>query len=75
MADLSSGWNYVDVVLHLGDRILASTQDPGESQGLASSLAFLASVQNQEAMFTHFAETLLTILLKQRKLNEFGKMT
>ena len=74
VGDLSSGWNYVEVVLHLGDGVLALTPHTEESHSLAGGLAFLASVQNQEEMFVHFAETLLVNLLKQKKINEFGKI-
>lgn len=74
VGDLASKWNYVEVVLHLGDRVLALTPDTEESHSLAGGLAFLASVQDQEMMFLHFAETLLIILLKQNKVNEFGKI-
>ena len=74
VGDLSSEWNYVEVVLHLGDRVLALTPHTEESHSLSGGLAFLASVQNQETMFVHFAETLLITLLKQNKINEFGKI-
>ena len=73
VGDLGSEWNYVEVVLHLGDKVLALTPHTEESFSLSGGLAFLASVQNQEAMFVHFAETLLMTLLKENKINEFGK--
>ena len=73
VGDLGSEWNYVEVVLHLGDKVLALTPHTEESFSLSGGLAFLASVQNQETMFVHFAETLLMTLLKENKINEFGK--
>ena len=77
MGDTSASWNYVDLVLHLGDRLLASATWDGDmmeaNEKIAGGLSLLACAFHQKKMLCHLAESLIYILLKQRKFQEIDQ--
>ena len=70
-----STWKYADVVLHLGDKVIASSNDLDVDviDKTLSVLLLLASFFDYNDYYSHFLESFLIFLLHSEKLYEFDR--